>query len=215
MRISTLLLAAFQEGYSLDDIYNRGSHTFSIPASIIREVIRGSLPLGAHIWRSSHSPRISRSRSLPLTLENWASRSFLGEFFILRLTEFTLYVANSHCVGFLLRVLRRHCLPTQYKLVNPFSSFHSPVFILHASHSKTGCHTSSMRRDSPLAPFFSPHFLILGEIWLPREGVTTPNMDETSFFYATTSESGIARQVCAGRKQLKVQPTLALIVNAF
>ena len=31
-----------------------------------------------------------------------------------------------------------------------------------------------MRRDSPLAPFFSPHFLILGEIWLPGEGVTTP-----------------------------------------
>ena len=78
----------------------RGSHTFSIPALIIGEVPRASLPLVAHIWRSSHSLRISRSRSPPSTLENWAWRSFLEEVFILRLMEFTLYVANSRCVGF-------------------------------------------------------------------------------------------------------------------
>ena len=30
-----------------------------------------------------------------------------------------------------------------------------------------------MRKDSPLAPFFSHHFLILEEIWLIGEGVTT------------------------------------------
>ena len=105
---------------------NRGSHTFSIPASIIGEVPCASLPLGACIWRSSHSPRISHSCSPPSTLENWAWRSFLGEVFILRLTEFTLCIANSGCIGFLLRVLHCCCLPTQYKLVNPFFSFHSP-----------------------------------------------------------------------------------------
>ena len=41
------------------------------------------------------------------------------------------------------------------------------------------------------------------------------NMDKTSFFYATTHESGIACQVRPGRKQIKVRLTLALIVNAF
>ena len=120
-------------------IYTRGSHT-SIPASIIKEVPRAFLPLGARIWRSSHSPRINCSRSPPSTLENWTWKSFLGEVFILHLTEFTLCIANSHFVGFLLHVLRRHSLPTQYKLVNPFSSFHFPCLpqqngvshILHA-----------------------------------------------------------------------------------
>ena len=33
----------------------RGSHTFSIPASINGEVPRDSFPLGARVWRSSHS----------------------------------------------------------------------------------------------------------------------------------------------------------------
>ena len=30
-----------------------------------------------------------------------------------------------------------------------------------------------MRKDTPLAPFFSHHFLILEEIWLVGEGVIT------------------------------------------
>ena len=85
--------------------HTRGSHTFSREASILGEVPRASLLLGARIWRSSHSPRISRSRSPPSTLENWTWRSFLGEVLILRLPEFTLCVAHSRCVGFLPRVL--------------------------------------------------------------------------------------------------------------
>ena len=145
----------------------RGSHT-SIPASIIREVPRASLLLGARIWRSSHSPRISCSRSPPSTLENWVWRSFLREVFILHLMEFTLCVANSYCVGFLLRVLRRRCLPTQYKLVNPFSSFHSPC-----SPQQNGVSHILHAQGLPIGSLFLSHFLILGEIWLPGEGVTT------------------------------------------
>ena len=58
----------------------------------------------------------------------------------------------------------------KYKLVNPFFNFHSPCL----PHQK-GCHTSFMHKESPLAPFFSHHFLILEEVWLVGEGVTTPN----------------------------------------
>ena len=108
--------------------YIRGSHTFSILASIIGEVPRASLPLGARVWRSSHSPRINRSRSPPSTLENWAWRSFLGEVFILRLTEFTLWLLIPAALVFLhLRYLGYTALLTSALLrVNPFSSFHSP-----------------------------------------------------------------------------------------
>ena len=73
------------------NLSNRGSHTFSIPASIIGEVPRASLLLGAHVLRSAHSSIINRSRSPPPTLKNWESRSFLGEIFILRLMKFTLW----------------------------------------------------------------------------------------------------------------------------
>ena len=66
----------------------------------------------------------------------------------------------------------------EYKLLNPFFNF-----ILHACHIKTGCHTSFIRKDSPLAPFFSHHFLILEEIWLVGEGVTTPNMGPIFLFF--------------------------------
>ena len=66
---------------------------------------------------------LRESAVLVLHLQPW--RIGRGEVFILCLTEFTLCVANSGCVGFLLHVLRRRCLPTPYKLVNPFSSFHS------------------------------------------------------------------------------------------
>ena len=119
----------------------RGSHTFSIPASIIREVPRASLPLGACVWRSSHSPRISYSHSPrisyshspPSTLENWAWRSFLGEVFILRLTEFTLWLLIPAALVFLrlrclrLRYLGYTVLLTSVSLrVNSFSNFHSP-----------------------------------------------------------------------------------------
>ena len=114
-------------------ILNRGSHTFSILASIIGEVPCASLLLGACVWRSSHSPRISRSRSPPSTLENWAWRSFLGEVFILRLIEFTLWLLIPAALIFLrlrclrLRYLGYTALLTSALLrVNPFSSFHSP-----------------------------------------------------------------------------------------
>ena len=40
------------------------------------------------------------------------------------------------------------------------------------------------------------------------------NMDETSFFYAATPESGIARHVHHGKKQIKVRLILAFTVNA-
>ena len=117
----------------------RGSHTFSILASIIGEVPRASLPLGVCVWRSSHSP--------PSTLENWAWRSFLGEVFILRVTEFTLWLLIPAALIFLrLRCLHLHYLGYTALLtsallrVNPFSNFHSPCLpqqngvshILHA-----------------------------------------------------------------------------------
>ena len=67
----------------------RGSHTFSIPASINGEVPNGSFPLGTCVLRSSRSPLICRSRSRPPTLKNLALGSFPNYFFILRLTKFT------------------------------------------------------------------------------------------------------------------------------
>ena len=123
----------YHSEYFTLDSPNRGSHTFSIPASIIGEVPHASLLFGTCVWRSSHSPRINRSRSPPSTLENWASRSFLREVFILRLTEFTLWLLIPTALVFLhLRCLRLHYLGYTALLtsallrVNPFSSFHSP-----------------------------------------------------------------------------------------
>ena len=39
-------------------------------------------------------------------------------------------------------------------------------------------------------------------------------MDEISFFYAATSQSGFAREVHIGRKQVKTRLNLVFIVNA-
>ena len=126
-------------------IYNRGSHTFSIPASINGEVPCGSFPLGACVLRSSHSPIICRSHSPPPTLKNWVSQSFPEEFFILRLQEFTL-----------LRRFHRHFLLHRRRgsssdrrvaqVCNSFSGFHSRCFtcqkgvshLLHAQHQSIG-----------------------------------------------------------------------------
>ena len=71
----------------------RGSHIFSIPASINGEVPGGSFLLGVCILRSSHSLLICRSCSRPPTLKNSESRSFPNYFSILCLTKFTLW----HC----------------------------------------------------------------------------------------------------------------------
>ena len=123
----------------------RGSHTFSIPASINREVPHGSFSLGACILRSSHSLIISRSRSPPPTLKNWVLRSFPEEFFILRLQEFTLpHRFHRH---FLLHRRRgsssnRHVA----QVCNSFSGFHFRCFtrqkgvshLLHAQHQPIG-----------------------------------------------------------------------------
>ena len=100
----------------------RGSHTFSI-------TWRSSMclsPVG-RVLRSAHSPIISRSCSPPPTLKNWASRSFLGEVFILRLTKFTLQHAMLvfYCM-FCIVVAVKTCCSVEYKLVNPFFNFHSP-----------------------------------------------------------------------------------------
>ena len=70
--------------------------------------------------------------------------------------------------------------PVKYKLVNPFLNFHSPCL----PH-QNGCHTF-MHKDSPLAPFLSHHFLILEEIWLIGEGVTTPNREEKAHLGVVT-----------------------------
>ena len=123
----------------------RGSHTFSIPASIKGEVPRDSFPLGACILRSSHSPIACQSCSPPPTLKNWVLQSFPKEFFILRLTKFTL-LHRFHC-HFLLHC--RHgfssdrCVAQVY---NSFSGFHSRCFtrqkgmlhLLHAQHQPIG-----------------------------------------------------------------------------
>ena len=127
----------------------RGSHTFSISASIIGEVPRASLPLDSRILRSAISPIISHSRSPPPTLKNWALQSFLGEVFILRLTKFTLWRAALvfycvFCVVVDVAVKTRYSV--EYKLVNPFFNFHSPCLphqngvshILHAQRHHIG-----------------------------------------------------------------------------
>ena len=86
-----------------------GSHTFSIPASINREVPHGSFPLDAHVLRSSHYPLICRSHSQPPTLKNSASRSFPDYYLILHLTKFTLWRCSFLLRCFLLHFLRRCC----------------------------------------------------------------------------------------------------------
>ena len=63
----------------IDEI--RGSHTFSIPASINGEVLCGSFLLGARVLRSSYFPLICHSCSQPPTLKNSTSGSFPDFFF--------------------------------------------------------------------------------------------------------------------------------------
>ena len=130
------------EMLALDSLLNiRDSHTFSIPSSINGEVPRDSSLLGACILRSSHSPIICRSRFPPPTLKNWESQSFPKEFFILRLTKFTLqcrfhrnFLLHHHCGS------SSDCCVAQ--VCNSFSGFHSRCFtrqkavshLLHAQH---------------------------------------------------------------------------------
>ena len=72
---------------------------------------------------------------------------------------------------------------------------HSSIFILHACHIKKGCHTSFMCKDSLLAPFFSHHFLILEEIWLIGEGVTTLHVCQMNIFTILSIYSNFRFQI--------------------
>ena len=145
----------------------RGSCTFSILASINKEVPHDSFLLGTCVLRSSHSPIICRSRSPPPTLKNWVLRSFPEEIFILHLTKFTL--PHRFYCHFLLHCRRGSSSDRRVTQVcNSFFGFHSRCFtrqkgvshLLHAQH-------------QPLASTFSPELCIPEEFVLFLEGVTT------------------------------------------
>ena len=121
-----------------------------------------------HVLRSSHSSLLcSLSDCEEFVIEKFSPLFFLfvpDEIHPLALLiPVVLLIYYIFCI---VVAVKRRCCSKSYKSILQFS------FSMLATSKRD--YTSFMCKDSPLPPFFSHHFLILEEIWLVGEGVTTP-----------------------------------------